>query len=816
MGSSAIGTFLGLLPFILAIMILGGYLFVRARERRTFTELAEIRAQIRNYKKESFRLLKVSSVYSPNDPEPFGTMAEAFNNQLVEFEKSIAEVYEIYGKYHKEANQLKLVPMWKLWYLPLQWYTLRQEVESVWVFLDELQHKYQIAIQSSEKISKLGIELSTQSRDVVSTVHDALHIYHALSLDLKGETFLACGKNLKKWEETLTTQIPLSFLSTDETSDPNMHNKDSITKIHRVLKAAVPEVNGLNEKMKKWQSDLVFISSSLKELRTKHQHVVTFVSDLERRSVSPIQWDMSRTTIDTIEHQLEQLGSENELWSVEKLRDILHEIKRMTAKQKELESICLKYQSDYLDLLRIWSSMDLQNGSEWVRGTRGVLEQVVLFDEANWQALDDIDDFRVQFEELAKLQPHLLPRDPSKAIHETELSSLVEGSRRLYDLHQKLRPRLEIIKVRLKEIQSLQDDVKERLSRAKSVMAKTLPVIASNPLLKKVSGNEPVKIRASLDQRILEIDAIKEGIIEKKVQRANEWAGKAEQALGKWLGLLTDDLDVRLEGLGENFQTLGNFNNLEDIVITEVRDILRKAEQSDSGPPLTRPGDDPLLVAAKSLWAKNDLWQKVVSAGRALEDVAGPVLERYQKAEKSRQLALKRLERGNQLIPDEPGWPPTTQYLRNERKQAQTLENSWQSLRQEHIQAIQLVGKISDFSEQYHGLAIQVQQIIEKVEQEQSKIDDYERKLEESKRMWLDVVTKYPENKSLKSDTEKLFAEIDRDYDGLKRRTLHGGLPYNQVLQNMRSICRKINEAVMPAAGNQVVDINGELQKRLY
>jgi hypothetical protein len=61
-----------------------------------------------------------------------------------------------------------------------------------------------------------------------------------------------------------------------------------------------------------------------------------------------------------------------------------------------------------------------------------------------------------------------------------------------------------------------------------------------------------------------------------------------------------------------------------------------------------------------------------------------------------------------------------------------------------------------------------------------------------------------------------LFAEIDRDYDGLKSRTLHGGLPYNQVLQNMRSICRKINEAVMPAAGNQVVDINGELQKRLY
>lgn len=137
-------------------------------------------------------------------------------------------------------------------------------------------------------------------------------------------------------------------------------------------------------------------------------------------------------------------------------------------------------------------------------------------------------------------------------------------------------------------------------------------------------------------------------------------------------------------------------------------------------------------------------------------------------------------------------------------------------MRWEHIQAIQLVGRLSDLSEQYQGLAVQLQQVIEKAEQEQKKIIEYEGRLEESKRLWLNVVGKFPEHKSLKADIENLFAEIDQDLEGLKKRSMRGGLPYNQVLQNLRAILHKINDASMPAAGNQVIDINGELQKRLY
>jgi hypothetical protein len=78
------------------------------------------------------------------------------------------------------------------------------------------------------------------------------------------------------------------------------------------------------------------------------------------------------------------------------------------------------------------------------------------------------------------------------------------------------------------------------------------------------------------------------------------------------------------------------------------------------------------------------------------------------------------------------------------------------------------------------------------------------------------VVAKFPEYRNLQDEVKNLFSEVDRDYEALKKRCTLGGLPYQQVNQNLRAFIRKINDAMMPAAGNQVIDINGELQKRIY
>jgi hypothetical protein len=806
---------LGVIPFLVTIFLFGLYLYLQSISRKTMSEISDIRASIRKFQKDNLHLIRLSKSFSPSDPEPIGELSEKFNAQLVGFERVIAESYQKYGDLHQKANDLKLVPFWKFWVLPYRWIEINREVGALWQDLENMQGVYQEVMRASEKIVNLGDELSTQSRDVMGKLQEAMHIYHELSSRLTGEKFLLCGRNLKEWETTLQTRLPITYLATGDSPAPERNQKDSITLVHRVLKSAKPEVSSLYEKLKNWQMDLAFISTSMEALNAKHKELVEFFDDLQGREVSPLQWSSSQAEIESLGQQLEIINAKNGVISVDELRGITQRVKRLLSGQAELESRCQGIQADYFDLLQLWASFEIQQGYDWVRNAGQVLEQVKSFDKTNWDSLLDLDEFRTKYEELKRLQFKILPRDPSKKIQEDELDALVKGSRSLYGLHMGLRPQLDKIFARMKEIQHLQGEMGERVAIAKSVLSKTIPVIASSPFLKKICGNTPKKIQDSLVQLSSDLDLAQNGLIEVKARKIRDWFDKTEIAFDKWLMLLTEENSDRLKELEGKFQILGNFNSLEDLTITEVREILKKAEQGDS-PSLSRPGDERLLVIGRNLWAKNELWQKIVSAGRALEDIAGPVVERYQKAEKNRQLAIKWVERGNEVIPEELGWPPTTQNLNNERKLFQTLDSSWSSLKWERIQAIQLVGRLSDISEQYHGLAIQLQQVVEKAEQEQGKILEYERKLDESKQIWLEVVAKFPEYRNLKSDVENLFAEVDRDYAGLKKRSTLGGLPYQQVLQNLRAFIRKLNDAMMPTAGNQVIDINGELQKRMY
>lgn len=816
MENSVLGTILGLLPFILGLVGFGLYLFVDSIEKRAITELSELRSSIRVLQNESLRLRKLSRLFSPEDDEPFGALAENFNNTLFSLEHSIRKLYEEYSLLHQKGNKIKKIPHWKLWILPYRWFSLDQELRMLLQHVSRVQIEYRNSLEISEKIQNLEIELALECKKTIESLQEALYIYRDLSLQLKGKTFLEAGRQLEEWESTLKTQIPVSFLVVDKSYELNVERKNFITQIHRVLKPAAEEVYRLYTKLRGWQSDLVFISSSTVSLEKKQQQIGELMSALEKRTVSPIEWQESRIIFNEIEAELLDLNSKMDLLFAEELRRFSSLVKHLTAKQLELENHCLKIQTDYLDLIRIWSSVEIQQGAVWAHHTKRILDDATTNAKENWKSVVDLDEFRLKLQELDRLQKILFPRDPSLAIRESDLPLILADSRRLYDLHLRLRPEQEKIVSRLKEIQRLIDEVSEKISRAKIVMSKTLPIIASNPLLNKISGNVPIKLQENLERIACEIDLPEKGLVEEKVQKFIDWKSKSEIAFSKWLEALSKDIEERMKSLEEKFQSLGNFINLEGMAITETREILKQAEKGEKGSPLTRPGDEPLLVIAKSLWSKNDLWQRLVSAGRALEDIAGPVLERYQKAEKSRQSALRQLEIAKELIPEEPGWPPTTINLNNERRQVESLNSAWEALKTEHLQAIQLVGKLSDLSEQYQRLATQLQHAIEKARQEQDRIKDCERRLLESKRFWLEVVAKYPEYKSLKGDAEKLLLEIDQEYEAIKRRSVHGGLPYNQVLQNMRSLIRKINDAVIPVSGNQVVDINSDLQKRLY
>lgn len=798
------------------LFFLWSYIACRSKERHILFLLDKIRTRLRAYQQNISQLNHESSAFSPNDPEPFGELSEIFNLRMIDFQKSIAQVYENYGGLHRNVNNLVSAPAWKRWFDFVRWNNLEIEVSYIYSEIEQIEEQYNQLVQSADKLKQLGLEISKQCLEAIEQLNDTRLMLQNLQSHFTGTTFANCQRNVSKWDGTLKTQIPVSFLSVNNRNSDYIFEKDEIAKVHRVLITAAPGIFSLFVKVKKWSDDLRFVMSSMPDLKEKQIAISNLMNDLETRILSPIKWDNSQDLAESIQNQIDLIKASPTTLSVESLRELLHTVEWATAQQAGLLNHCNQVLIDYNELLRLWSSIELQQGTDWVKGVKKVLDTASDYDDVNWQSIDDIGNFRSQMDKLAQIQLSMLPRDPTRPLQESMIGKLLDETRLLFDLHQKLRPRLDLVQERLKNIQSLQDDAKERLAVARSVLAKTLPVISSNPTLRKGFGKEAENLRVSLDALIKDLET-QEGSVEKKVQKVNQWISKADKAMNKWLDALVIDLDDHLATLGESFQTLGYFLNIQDLVITEAKEILKKVENPDRfGMPLSRLGDAPLFVTAKKLWATSDDWQKVFSVERALIDIAAPVIERFKKVEKSREAAMSQVAKGDRLIPVELQWPPTAQYLGSERKQYQNLEANWQMLRQEPIQAIQLVGKLSDFTVQYHDVAAQVLQKNEKAEQEQARIIDYERKLVEAKRLWQGIIEKYPEYKTLRIDLEKFFVEIDREYVNLKKQYTLGGLPYNQALHNLRMICRKVNEITMPAVGNQVVDINGELQKRVY
>ena len=748
MGENLFVTLLGLIPFLLMLFALWIYIVCRSTVRQINFILLEIRNRLRSYQQNALRLAQESSTFSPNDPEPYGELSENFNLRMLDFEKSLISVYGNYGGLHQRVNILRSTPSWTRNFSLFRWNALKDEAEKQWFVLEKIEDQYLLLVHSSDKIKKLGFEISRECLEVIEKLNNIREILHNLQPRITGSIYQVCERNVRKWDETLKTQIPVSFLTVNENIDVDILDKDKITKVHRILLSATPEISALYEKVLKWQSDTDFVITSMSSIKEKQNQLVYIMEELETKTVSPIQWDVSRAFIVPINNTIGKFKKTEAPFTIEDLREITHNLKRVTAQQADLESNCFRVQDIYRELMQLWSSLDLQQGPEWISDTKKVLDAATDYDDINWQSIDYIKDFRSQVNELAQTQTSLLPRHPVEIIRESEIEGVLDNARKLLNLQRNLRSRFKPINDRFKTLQALNKEAKEKLVEAKSVLGKTLPVIFSNPILKKNFGKDAEKLQASLELLMTEIDA-KEGVFEKKTQKVENWITKSELAINKWLQLLAGDLDAHLINLGETFQTLGYFLNIQDLVITEAREILKKVEKNDgSNFPLFRPGDSPLLVASKKLWATNDDWQKVFSVERALMDVTAPVIERIKKVERSRETAIKQLERGDAIIPAVLQWPPTTQYLGSERKQFQNLETNWQSLRQENIQAIQLVGKLSDLAVSYIGVAAQISQKVEKAEQEQNKIKEYERKLDESKRLWLGIVERFPEYKN--------------------------------------------------------------------
>jgi hypothetical protein len=358
-----------------------------------------------------------------------------------------------------------------------------------------------------------------------------------------------------------------------------------------------------------------------------------------------------------------------------------------------------------------------------------------------------------------------------------------------------------------------------------------------------------------LEPLITDLEQPTEGLLDRKIQKTDLFLRKADQAANKWLELLLGDLTTRKLALAEKIDRLKGIALLEDPAFIEAarlsegsaRPVLPHQSNGVSSFPLSnaapqvqqtfaritrsilpnretetdrsrvQPAETishremyPLADAIAEIKLRNEEWQRCVASLHAVEDLEGPVLERYEKASNARDSARQVLSRASELMPEGRGWPPTAQILGGERKSLQDLETRWDATKQEPVKALQLVNNLGALGEEYTALGARVRQIVERAQQDQTRILDLEDRFEESRRLWMDQWETCAGNLVAQDEIKVLLEQADQDYSSIRERYLRSAIPYNQVLQNLRILCQRLDDAQITLDTEWMIDINGD------
>ena len=805
---------LSLLVFIAGLLLLALVVFalVRLWQKRTQDELELIRKQLRQLTSQSNALNAINQDYTPSDPAPFGSLAAELVRRINELDAHLQQLHKIYAEIQDDIRSINAKDWVSRLRMPYDWYLIRQKTHSLGKKNTQAEQSLESAVEIVETIHHQGWEIALQARQVLADNQAVVSILTQLhSSDIRDQDLDTSLVDAKECEQWLNTRIPVYFLIGDQSGVLAEADKESISQVHKILSQARPGVEELMSKAKSWEDQYNELKASLSELVSGFRELAPDLGELESNPINPLEWDHSRQVLAGLRVQIEGLSAGNRTRTIEQVSSDLEIARELSTRLSQLATHCRQVKSQYHELLELIDIPEIRQGDTWIRQAQKTVEQMQEYSPENWDRSDAVDKLAHDLQLLFEQQRELGLSDPSSPVIETRLPHLLEQTFTLSKLHQNLRQRVASAQARHGEIKATERSARETLSAARALLNQAASIAASNPYLSKSATSEIKQLRESIEQNIAEFDRPDEGNVDKKTQKSNALIKKAEGAAARWLEQITQNLNEKVAALSNKTTILREIAQLDDPAMLESLKILSQIEMVGLG---KRGAARPLSFAETiaEMKKRNEEWQLSIAASRALEDIQGPVLDRYTEAEQHRSQASEWLNRAVTLIPERRAWPATTQVLTSERQQFDAFDEQWHSLREKPIKAIDLVSTLSDLGGKYQALAAKLKQMVETAQQDQNRIKELEARFAESCQLWQYQMKEYSDNLLTRESISKLLEDAEKELEAIRMRYQRDGLPYHQVLQQLRSLCQKIDSAEAAYDQSHIIDINGELQ----
>jgi hypothetical protein len=806
-GISLLAIILGLL-----ILALAAFAIVQFWQKKTQTDLEQIRKQLRLFSSRSGIFKSVIQQFTPTDPPPFGPLAEELEHRIGKADLQLQDLQKDYSEIRDGLSNLRMEEWINTARLPYDWYRIRQKTSALLKKLGQVEQTYNTAGETVTSLERQGWEIAHQARQVLADNQAAVSILTSLyNSEIQDQTLELSLADARECEQWLSTRIPVYFLSGDEQTVLTQSDKASISQVHAILSQARPGVEELLTKAKSWNADYSELKQSISELVSAFRELSPHFSQLESNVTNPLDWDQSRQVLAALRVQIEGLSTGNKTRSLDEISYDLEKVNELSQRQRELSVSCAKVEQQYNELLELIENPEIRQGEQWIRQAQKYVEQMEEYSPENWPRSDQVDRLGQDLQTLSEHYRKVSLSDPSEPVIESKIPFLLEETRSLVKLQQGLRGRVASAQARHGELKEMERSSRETLSSTRALLNQAASLAASNPHLSKIITSEIKQHRESLEEMIGEFDRPGEGSLEKKSQKAIGLVKKTEQSAARWLEQLNKDFSEKLATLEKKVATLREIAALDDPAVLESQRIVSQASMLD--PSKRKAGKQQtfseIIAETKQ---RNEEWQICVAASRAIDDIQGPVLERYRQADQQRSLAAQWLNHAISLVPDDRSWPATSQVLTSERQQFKALEEQWYSLREKAVKAIDLVAVLSELGGKYQVLASKLKQTAETAEQDQKRIRDLEHRFEESFQMWQYQMNEYSDNLLTKDAISKLLNEANAEMDGIRQRYQRENIPYHHVLQQMRALCQRLDSAEAPYDQNHIIDINGDMQ----
>jgi DNA repair exonuclease SbcCD ATPase subunit len=811
-------------------------------QKQTQAGLKEIISRLRKIQTGLQQTYRLGEAYSTDDPEPFGPLAGEMQAILKKAEGHLQDASSSYRQLQENIRSLDWSrlrdrkDLTGIIQLPFNWYFQHQSTRSLLEETKRIEQEVESAENLLQNLANKGKEVAGLARRVLAEVQSALSILAGLrGSGIHDPNLDATTQEARNWEQALHERVPLYFLEGDEDEVSTLTDKNTVIDVYRIVDKARPVGEALEKQATEWEQQRQDLSSLLEKLPLAFRGVQEAMASAEANPAYPVHWDVSRTKLSAARSQVENLGTIQSRRTFEKVKIDQAAAQKLIEQLESMLAYCQQVIQSRQEIAALLEAPDVKQGQEWTRKAIKFAEQTEAYDHENFHRQVSPLRLRQDLDSLAEAHRKMEAHHPEASLSESEISVILEEARLLASLHEEVRPRLGSIQERFVDIQESERNARELTSRTRALLNQAVPLVTSNHYLAEAAGKEAEALREEMESLSDEMEARQRGLVEKKAQKANALARKIEQSTNRWLEKLESDLNDLKRELAERVGVLKQVALLDEPALNEAEEVLggREVEPAGSqtrrgplaGIPFSeslgsarRKGREQMALAdaVGEMKRLNQEWHRCLSLLHALEDLEGPLLDQNDQITGHAENARLLLDRAQQMVPGERTWPPTTVFIAAEKRQLEGLEKRWEQLKRERLRAIQLIAQLSELSSEFQTLENKIAAAVERAEEEQERVVDLERRLSESMRLWQYQMQIYGGNPQAQDAIQALLEDAESEADSVRQSYMNGSLPYNHVVQHLRSLCQRVEGAQAHLDRDQAIDINGVVQRRSY